>query len=101
MNRKFLHLKYPLAKALLREKNKARGIPLPDLEIYYKAIGVKAAQYSPKQTHRPTEQNGEPTNKPHLYGQLIFDKGAKNIQRRKEVSSINGARKTGQPRAKE
>uniref|UniRef100_A0A8D2CID8 Uncharacterized protein n=1 Tax=Sus scrofa TaxID=9823 RepID=A0A8D2CID8_PIG len=35
----------------------------------------------PKQTYRPMEQNKEPTNKPrHTYGQLIFDKGGKNIK---------------------
>ena len=26
------------------------------------------------------EQNREPRNEPHLYGQLIFDKGVQNIQ---------------------
>ena len=30
------------------------------------------------------EQNGEPKINPHTYGQLIFNKGGKNIQRRKD-----------------
>ena len=30
------------------------------------------------------EQNREPRNKPHTYGQLIFDKGGKNIQGEKD-----------------
>jgi len=29
---------------------------------------------------------------PHAYGQLIYDKGVKNIQWTKKVSSINDAR---------
>ena len=34
---------------------------------------------------------------PHTYGYLIFDKGGKNMQWRKDkVSSISGAGKTGQ-----
>ena len=36
-----------------------------------------------KQIYRPMEQNREPRNKPKHYGQLIFDKGTKNIQWRK------------------
>ena len=36
----------------------------------------------PKQTYRPMEQISEPRNKP--YGQLIFDKGGKNIKWEKD-----------------
>ena len=39
-------------------------------------------------------QNTEPRNKP-TYGQLIYDKGDKNIQCRRTVSSINGVGTTG------
>ena len=46
------------------------------------------------------EQNEESRNKP-IYGQLIYNKGAKNIQRRKTASSISGAGKTGQLHGKE
>ena len=35
------------------------------------------------------------------YGQLIYDKGGKNIQWEKTVSSISGAGKTGQIHIKE
>jgi len=42
-----------------------------------------------------------PETNPHAYGQLVHNKGAKNIQRGWTVSSINGAGKTGRPRAKE
>ena len=37
-----------------------------------------------KQTHRSMEQNREPRNKPTLNGQLIYNKGGKNIQWRKD-----------------
>ena len=36
-----------------------------------------------------------------LYGQLIFDKAGKTIHWKKDVSSINGAGKIGQPHAEE
>ena len=37
----------------------------------------------------------------HSYGHLIFDKGGKNIQQGKIVTSISGAGKTGKLHAKE
>jgi hypothetical protein len=38
--------------------------------------------------------------KPHNYNQLIFDKGAKNIQWKKTTSSTKTAGKTGYQSAK-
>ena len=35
-----------------------------------------------------------PETNPHVYGQIIFNKGAKNIQWKKKASSINSAGKT-------
>ena len=46
------------------------------------------------------EQEREPRNKPHIYGQLICDKGGKSI-RWEQVFSIRGVGKTGQLHAKE
>ena len=42
-----------------------------------------------------------PEINPHLYSQLIYYKGGKNIQWGKTVFSINDVRKPGKLRAKE
>ena len=54
-----------------------------------------------KQTYRSMKQDRKPRNNPHTCGQLIYDKGGKNIHGEKAVSSISGAGKTGQLHVKE
>ena len=50
-----------------------------------------------KQKYRPMEQDRKlRDNLVRIWENLIFDKGGKNIQWRKTVSSISGAGKTGQ-----
>ena len=73
--------KESIVKTILRKKNRAEGIMLPDCPLCYKATVIKMVWYwHKKQTHRSTEQNREPRNKPCIYGQLINDKAGKNIQ---------------------
>ena len=54
-----------------------------------------------KQTHRGMDQNRGPRNNPHTYGQLIYNKGGKNIQWGKYSVFSTGAGCTGELHVKE
>ena len=68
-------------KAILRKKNKARSITLPDFRQYYKATIIKTVCYWCKDTHTDQwNRTEDPGISPHSYGQLIFNTGGNNIK---------------------
>ena len=94
--------KYPDSQSNLEKEEKARGIMLSDFKVYYKSTVTKRVFYWHK-NRQIGQWNKIGTTEINwcTYGQLIYDKGGKNIQWEKTTSSINGVVKTGQLHGKE
>ena len=73
------HKRPHIATSILR-KNKVGGITPPDIKLYYETIVIKQRSTSIKTDSWTNGTIKSPEINPHLYSQLLFNRGSKHIQ---------------------